>query len=78
MTYNVFGGTLNLAQPNPAYGPADATAIHYLLLQQIQIGFTFLVPAYLGSPGQSAINQVYVIILLLLLSDRVPRKVLRY
>jgi len=40
-----------------AYGPADATATHYLLLQQIQIGFTlpgftFLVPAHLGSPGQ--------------------------
>ena len=32
--------------------PADATATHYLLLQKIQIGFTFLV--YLsdtGSPG---------------------------
>ena len=26
-----------------AYGPADATVTHYLLLQQIQIGFTFLV-----------------------------------
>jgi len=26
-----------------AYGPADATATHYLLLQLIQIGFTFLV-----------------------------------
>jgi len=26
-----------------AYGPADATATHYLLLQYIQIGFTFLV-----------------------------------
>jgi len=39
-----------------AYSPADATAIHYLLLQQIQIGlnlpgFTFLVPAHLGGPG---------------------------
>ena len=39
-----------------AYGPADATATHYLLLQKIQIGFnllgfTFLVPAHLGGPG---------------------------
>jgi len=39
-----------------AYGPADAAATHYLLLQQIQIGFTFLVftflvPAHPGSPG---------------------------
>jgi len=39
------------------FGPADATATHYLLLQKIQIGFTFpgfafLVPAHPGSPGQ--------------------------
>jgi len=27
---------------------------------KIQIGFTFLVPAYLGSPGQSAVKQVCV------------------
>ena len=38
------------------YSPADATAIHYLLLQSIQIGFnlpgfTFLVPAHPGGPG---------------------------
>jgi len=32
-----------------AYGPADATATHYLL---IQIGFTFLVLAHLGGPGK--------------------------
>ena len=27
---------------------------------KIQIGFTFLVPAHLGSPGKRAIKQVYV------------------
>ena len=27
---------------------------------EIQIGFTFLVPAHLGSPGQRAVKQVYV------------------
>jgi len=27
---------------------------------KIQIGFTFLVPAYLGSPGKSAVKQVCV------------------
>jgi len=27
---------------------------------KIQIGFTFLVPAYLGSPGQRAVKRVYV------------------
>jgi len=38
-----------------AYGPADATATHCLLLKGIQIsfGFTFLVPAHPGSPGQN-------------------------
>ena len=36
-----------------AHGPADATATHYLLLQQMQSGFTFLVPAHLGSTGQN-------------------------
>ena len=34
-----------------AYGPADTTATH--LLQEIQIAFTFLVPAHPGSPGQN-------------------------
>ena len=32
------------------YGPADATATH------CQIGFTFLVLAHLGSPGQRAVK----------------------
>jgi len=38
-----------------AYGPADAIATDCLLLQEIQIGlgFTFLMLAYPGSPGQS-------------------------
>ena len=43
-----------------AYGPADTTAAHCLLLSKIQIGFTFLVPAHLGSPGQRAVKQVGV------------------
>ena len=29
---------------------------------KIQTGFTFLVPAYPGSPGKRAVKQVYVII----------------
>jgi len=36
-----------------AYGPADATATRYLLLQLTQIGFTFLVTADPGSPRHS-------------------------
>jgi len=39
------------------YVPADATATHCLLLQ---IGFTFLVPAHLGSPGKRAVKRVYI------------------
>ena len=29
---------------------------------KIQIGFTFLVPAYAGSPGQRAVKLVYVLL----------------
>ena len=43
-----------------ADGPADATVTHCLLLSKIQIGFTFLVPAHLGSPGQRAVKWVCV------------------
>ena len=41
-----------------AYGPADATASCF---SKIQIGFTFLVPAHPGSPGQRAVKRVYVL-----------------
>ena len=34
---------------------------------KIQIGFTFLVPAHLGSPGQTAVKRVLLLLLLLLL-----------
>jgi len=51
-------GYLSIVRCRLAYSPADSTATHCLLLQQkIQIGFTFLVPAHLGSPGQRAIKQ---------------------
>jgi len=30
---------------------------------KILIGFTFLVPAYLGSPGQRAVKWVYVLLI---------------
>jgi len=36
-----------------AHGPDNATATHYILLQEIQTGFTFLAPAYPGSPRQN-------------------------
>ena len=49
-------GYLSGARCGLAYGPADATATH--CLSKIQIGFTFLVPAHLGSPGQRAVKRV--------------------
>jgi len=53
------GGVLSGARCRLAYGPADATAIH-CRFSKIHIGFTFLVPAHLGSPGKSAIKRVCV------------------
>ena len=50
-----------------AYGPADATATHCLLLQKKnQFGFAFLVLAHPGSPGKRAIKRVSVSALTLL------------
>ena len=50
-------GYLSGAKCRFAYDPADATTTHCLLLQ---IGFTFLVPAHPGSPGQRAVKRVCV------------------
>jgi len=44
-----------------AYGPAEATASQNPIIScliQIQIVFTFLVPAYPGSPGKEAVKRV--------------------
>ena len=46
-----------------AYGPADATASQNAVtscLIQIQIGFTYQVPAHPDSPGQRAVKRVCV------------------
>ena len=54
-------GCLSGARCRLAYGPADATATHCLAcFSKIQIGFTFLVPAHLGSPGQRVVKWVGV------------------
>jgi len=47
-----------------ACGPADITATHCLLLQKMQIGFgfTFLVPAYPGSPGRNPESHEMVVV----------------
>jgi len=36
---------------------------------KIQIGFTFLVPAYLGSPGQEAVKRVCVCIIIIIIIE---------
>jgi len=41
--------------------PSLATVTHCLFFSKIQIGFTFLVPAHLGSPEKGPLN-VYGII----------------
>jgi len=48
------GADLHMAQ----LMPLQLTVSCY---SNIQIGFTFLVPAYLGSPGQSAVKCVCVL-----------------
>ena len=53
-------GYLPGARCRLAYGPADATATH-CLFSKIRIGFTFLVPADPGSPGQRAVKWVCVL-----------------
>jgi len=46
------------------YGLADTTATQCLLLQKMQIGFgfTFLVPAHQGSPGQNPESRKMIVV----------------
>jgi len=53
-------GCLSAARCRLAYGPADATATHVSCFSKIQIGFTFQVPAHLGSPGKKAVKRVHL------------------
>ena len=50
-------GYLSGARCRLGYSPADATVFYF---SKIQIGFTFLVPAHPGSPGNRAVKQVCV------------------
>jgi len=54
-------GYLSGARCKLAYGPADATATHCLLLQLNPDGFCLLVRAHLGSPRQRAVKRVCVL-----------------
>jgi len=49
------GADLHIAQPMPLPLPLTVSCS-----SKIQIGFTFLVPAHLGSPGQRAVKWVCV------------------
>jgi len=53
-------GYLSGARCRLAYGPADASATHCLLLQYSPVGFTILVPAHPGSPRQRSVKRVCV------------------
>jgi len=49
-------GYLSGARCRLAYGPADVLPLTVSCFSKIQIGFTFLVPAHLGSPGKGPLN----------------------
>jgi len=49
----VRGADLHIAQPMPVPLTVSCSS-------KIQIGFTFVVPAHLGSPGQRAVKRVCV------------------
>jgi len=55
---------LSRARCRFVYGSANTTVTHCLLLQEIQIGFgfTFLVSAHLGSPGQNPESRKMVVV----------------
>ena len=53
-------GYLPGARCRLAYGPADAMPLTVSCFRKIHTGFTFLVPAHLGSPWQRAVKWVCV------------------
>jgi len=62
-------GSLSGTRCRFAYGPANAAATHYLLLQWTQISLTFLVLDHMGSPGKRAIAIKRVLLLFAQLMD---------
>jgi len=55
------GADLHVAQLMPLPLPLTVSCF-----SKIQIGFTFLVPAHVGSPGQRAVKQLCVCVLMIL------------
>jgi len=62
-------GYLSGARCSFAYGPADATDVHYLLLQNPK-WFYLLVLAHPGSPGQRAVKTGDVIVVVVVSLNR--------
>jgi len=56
------------------YGPADTTATHCILLQEIQIGFgfTFLVPAHPGNPRQNPDSCKMLVVVVVVVTHILP------
>ena len=56
-----------------AYGPADATATHSIIscFVKIQIGLTFLVPAYQGCPRKEGVKHMSCLVYLCLFASRI-------
>ena len=61
LTGGCWCGYLSGARCRLAYCPPMPLPLTVFCSSKIQIGFTFLVLAHLGSPGQRAIKRVYVV-----------------
>ena len=59
-----------------ANGSAVLTAIHCLLLQEMQVGFTFLVLAQPGSPRQNSKSRKTVVLIIVVVW-RIGEKIIR-
>ena len=60
------------------YGPTDATVLTVSSFSKIHIGFTFLVPAHLGSFGKRAVKNVCSRSSLMILEYAVAQLVVAY
>ena len=65
------GADLHMAQRMPL--PLTVSCF-----SEIQIGFTFLVPAHLGSPGKKAVKRVCVCVYVCVMSININQKFLTW
>jgi len=59
----ISGGVLFGARCRLAYGPDDDMPLTVSCFSKIQIGFTFLLPAHPGSPGQTVVKWMCVCVI---------------